>query len=446
MNTQLRGTPRAAERRRQRGAAALIVVMVLFFVMSLVAAYASRNIIFEQRTAANQYTNTVSLEAANAGLDWALGLLNGSRIDADCAPSTSPANDSFRQRFLQVDPVSGEITVPADVRDGPRWPTCWYNRSTNNWVCHCPSSTGSSISATPSDPFTPSFRVRFIRLDDAVTYVAPSASRPGVVAIEVNGCSSWSSSCLDFAAPPKVKNRCQGTVCARLALASGLKSPPEAAITARGTVDFGGSAATAANSDPGSSGMTVVAGVAVNNQASMNLFGPPGMPAARTVAAPDPGLSDPLFTPERMFAAIFGAWPSTYIEQPGAVKVNCASTCDSAAVRAAVDANPGRVFVLQGDVALNGGAAIGTATDPVVLVVSGDFGFAAPTDVHGFVYSRAANWTTGGTGRIFGALVGEGDVVGNGSFTVVYAEDELNRLRRGSGSFVMVPGSWRDYP
>ena len=44
--------------------------MVLFFIMSLVAAYASRNLIFEQRTSANNYRSTQAFEAAEAGLEW----------------------------------------------------------------------------------------------------------------------------------------------------------------------------------------------------------------------------------------------------------------------------------------------------------------------------------------------------------------------------------------
>ena len=53
---------------RQRGAATLIVVMILFFVMTLVAAYTNRSLIFEQRTSANQYRSTQSLEIADAGM------------------------------------------------------------------------------------------------------------------------------------------------------------------------------------------------------------------------------------------------------------------------------------------------------------------------------------------------------------------------------------------
>ena len=49
--------------RPTRGAATLIVVMLLFFIMSMVAAYTSRNLIFEQRTSANQYRSSQAFEA-----------------------------------------------------------------------------------------------------------------------------------------------------------------------------------------------------------------------------------------------------------------------------------------------------------------------------------------------------------------------------------------------
>ncbi|ODU06986.1 MAG: hypothetical protein ABS84_16850 [Rubrivivax sp. SCN 71-131] len=176
----------------------------------------------------------------------------------------------------------------------------------------------------------------------------------------------------------------------------------------------------------------------------MTTLGPP--PSTGHVVENDPGLSDPLLTPERMFAASFGVWPSTYVEQPGAVKVDCSGTCDSAVVRSAVDANPGRVLVLQGDVLLDGGASIGTANDPVVLMATGNFGFSSSTDVYGLVYSRASTWATSGSGNIFGALVAEGSIGGTGGFSVGYSKEILDRARWSTGSFVLVPGSWKDFP
>ena len=65
---------RTSHPRAQRGAATLIVVMLLFFIVSLVAAYAGRNLIFEQKTSANQYRATQAFEAADAGLEWALAV------------------------------------------------------------------------------------------------------------------------------------------------------------------------------------------------------------------------------------------------------------------------------------------------------------------------------------------------------------------------------------
>jgi hypothetical protein len=51
-------------RSSEQGVATLTVVMVLFFIMALVAAYSSRNMVFEQRTATNQLRSTQALEAA----------------------------------------------------------------------------------------------------------------------------------------------------------------------------------------------------------------------------------------------------------------------------------------------------------------------------------------------------------------------------------------------
>ena len=60
----------------RRGAASLVVVMILFFIITLVAAYTSRNLLFEQRTSANQYRATLAFETADAGIEWAIARLN----------------------------------------------------------------------------------------------------------------------------------------------------------------------------------------------------------------------------------------------------------------------------------------------------------------------------------------------------------------------------------
>src|SRR4051812_22686104 len=94
---------------RQGGAATLVVVMVLFFIMAMMAAFANRNLIFEQRIASNYYRSGVALEVADAGGEWALGRLNGSNIDAACTAAGNPTS-SFRQRYLDIAANDREIT------------------------------------------------------------------------------------------------------------------------------------------------------------------------------------------------------------------------------------------------------------------------------------------------------------------------------------------------
>ena len=73
--------------------------MLLFFIISLVAAYAGRNLIFEQKTSANQYRATQAFEAAEAGLEWALAMLNGGDRSTPARDPPSPidgTHNTFR--------------------------------------------------------------------------------------------------------------------------------------------------------------------------------------------------------------------------------------------------------------------------------------------------------------------------------------------------------------
>ena len=71
----------------------------------------------------------------------------------------------------------------------------------------------------------------------------------------------------------------------------------------------------------------------------------------------------------------------------------------------------------------------------------------AGVNVYGLVYTRgSAGWVTSGAGgQVTGAVVSEGGVSGSGSPTIVHDPDVLNRLRYAVGTFVRVPGSWRDF-
>lgn len=417
--------------RRQRGAASLAVVVVLFFGIALAGAYANRNQLFEQRSASHQARSTQAFEAAQAGLDWALAQLNSGRIDDHCAPSASAIAPSFRQRYLAIDADLGTITPRLRSDAGPLWPACVHDGV--DWQCHCPADGPSALAAPPGPGLHPAFRLRF---------VAVGGPRPGLVRIESNGCTRLADDCLDFPARA-VNGEGRATVQALLALRPGLAEAPAATLTLRGALDVGGAALGVVNSEPTDSGLTVLAGAGVYLP-GLRLQGQAGTPAPFTLRESDAALA--ALSADRLFAATFGTWPAVYAAQPAAVHLPCPPAgCAGAALRATVAAHPGRVFWVGGDLTLDSAGAIGSATDPVVLVVAGSLQFAAPVDVFGLVYARTANWASAGAGRIRGAAVAEGALSGNGEMDLVFDADILRRLRLHSGSFVQVPGSWRDF-
>jgi Tfp pilus assembly protein PilX len=64
------------QRSRRCGAAALIVALLLTLAMLLLAAFTHRNLVLEQRSAAQQQRATQAFGATEAGLEWALARLN----------------------------------------------------------------------------------------------------------------------------------------------------------------------------------------------------------------------------------------------------------------------------------------------------------------------------------------------------------------------------------
>ena len=168
MSRTLRGGALAIRRRRgaapRRGAATLIVVMVIFFILSLVAAYASRNLIFEQRTSANQYRATQAFEAAEAGVDWALARLNEGRLTDACEPATNGTDATFRTRYLDFDETSGVFTPrlysSPSAGSAPRLAGCV--RTSTGWQCSCPSSGVPALTAPTGTEAFPAFRVRLV--------------------------------------------------------------------------------------------------------------------------------------------------------------------------------------------------------------------------------------------------------------------------------------------
>lgn len=452
-------TRTAEHRRAQQGAASLVVVMVLFFIIALVAAYTNRNLIFEQRTSANQYRSTQALEAADAGLEWALALLNHGRIDATCKSSTLVTDKSFRERYIVTGPVDGKLTPRAQPGTGaPHLPSCVLNGT--QWDCSCPDDADPHLTPPPGPGAAPAFRVRFEQIGADPVTGPPTV--PGVIRVQAVGCTRLDAGCLAFDGQG-VTNEGRATVSTLIALTGNAASPPAAALMARGAINAGGGLTLAAYNPADATvpacgvvpalctGTVLQAGGAIN-PIGLSLGSAPGTPVSSAVVIDgDPGLALPAFgtfsTRDRMFAAVFNLRPTTFQQQPAAIVLTCpAGTCSADQVRDAVALNPGRPIWVDGALAVGSAGDIGSATSPVLLVVDGDLQFTVPgVIVYGLVYLRPTTWTTAGSGRVQGAIVAEGNVGGSGAPTVLYDPDVLNRLRVSTGSFVRVPGSWRDF-
>ena len=432
--------------RGQRGAATLVVVMILFFIISMVAAYTNRSLIFEQRTSANQARSTRAFEAAQAGLEWALSMLNSGRTTAACTLSANAADTGFRQRYLVIDPATGAIT-PKKRSDGVTdlYPTCVYNGVT--WACNCPTDAAPAVAAPVGSDVYPAFRVRFRRM--CAAHTAPDTAcvtpmQPGVIYVDINGCTSLSESCLSFTAAAPQDGEGRATLHVMAALQGALPGAPTAALTVRGGVNIGAASLGVFNIDPATPGYTLHTGSAlVPFPTNARLHGHPGRPGPLTVRDNDNALA--ALSADRMFTNVFGMARQTYLEQPATVYVDCSAVCNAATVRNKADMNPGRILWLDGNVNLDSLGDIGSLSQPVMLNVTGNLSFSAAVNVYGMVYSQAATWTSSGAGQIQGAAVAEGSFAGTATTDIVYDAVVLKRLRTLTGSFVLVPGSWRDF-
>lgn len=416
----------------QRGAATLVVVMLLLFAMVLVAGYGSRHLLGEQQTSATQYRQTQAFEAAEAGLEWTAAMLNAGRIDAHCRPSSDPAHDTFRERYLVADTGSGRFAVVANaatlVDDAGRTdptvrPGCVIDAT--GWTCRCPAAGQTGLVAGGAAT--------------AFTVELQGGAQPGVVGVRVRACTQLGGVCIHGHGG---RSDAQAEATALLALAGGPRTPPAAALTARGRVDTGVSTLAVVNTDPHSRGITIDAGGTVDTPAA-RLVSVAGTPAETSVAADDLALRQK--SADQLFASLFGIDKATYRRQPAVARLRCGGDC-AAALRSAHAAGT-RLVWLDENLVLDAAAVVGTPHAPLAVVVDGDVRLDGGAVLHGLVYATGATWQLGATGAAWlrGAAVAEGDFNGSGSGHVVHDPEILARLARGAGSFVRVPGSWSDH-
>lgn len=413
----------------QRGAAALLVTLMLFFAMVLTAVFVNRNLLVEQRSAANHARAAQAFEAAEAGLEWAIAQLNNPRrLGADCMSSTAPDAAAFRTRY-----------VPADVRSGRFTPAAWSDasgthplrasciRTDSGWTCSCPTGSAPSLSIAAGSSAASGFSIEFV-----------AAERAGTVRIVSTGCSRATDMC---GADDSRRNDAFARVEATVALIPALRTPPSAALTARGAVTST-APFVARNADP-ETGLAIHAGAAVAATAAQ-LTTPAGAGSDDAVLANDPTLATS--TPALFFGQRFGLGKGDWATQPGVSPIDCATPCVPALLRAIDMAGTPPLIWIDGNLELDGPLALGTLERPIALVVTGSLRIDGAVRIHGVVHAGAVSWTTPNTDALLrGALLSEGGYGGDGTPALIYDRAVLDTLQRASGSFVRISGSWRDF-
>jgi Tfp pilus assembly protein PilX len=420
--------------KHQRGATSLVVVVLLLFASLLALLYLSRGIVFEQRTSANQMRSTQALEMAEAGVEWATGMLNAPfDIGADCA-LLSTANESFRKRYVMTN--WNGATPSSDIAVASAQPACRFTAA--GLSCSCPAA---SSSAVPTIAGTGgSFSVSFAAVAGETESVRVTSW--GCTATDGGGaCSSANAANADASARIEVI----------LKLRPVLRAAPAAPLTCGTSCTVGGSY-NITNTDVPTNGVLINAGTTISTSPGTSLASLPGQPTANALVGSDSSLSslasaDATCSNSKMFQAYFGSTIETYRDAPSTKIISCSSAADCKGQISAAYADGWRAFYFSSDLHLSGNDTLGSEIDPVTLVTPNAIDINGNWTLYGLVFSNSASWNDLGTGSavIEGAQISCAAYKNNGNGTINYNADALKNARRFTAIMVRVPGSWKDF-
>ena len=286
-----------------------------------------------------------------------------------------------------------------------------------------------------ADGLGSAFRVEFLLPGNAV--------RPGAMQFASRGCASvgtCAGACTSQThdALPTVDGLSGALT--TVGLVRALPIPPIAALTAGSTIS--GTALSVSNADP-SSGLAVHAGgSAPAPSAGVVYGGPPG--SSIVTWLPDDLALTQLRTEANngWFRKMFGMDRDTYRRQPAVRVVDCAGGCNSASLTNVLLGYPRNPIWVAGNLNLTAGA-LGTATDPVMLIVAGQLTISAAAVITGFVHAESVDWAAGAAGAsVRGAMVAQDTFAAAGLAALTYDRAVLDLISLRYGSFVRAPGSW----
>ena len=419
----------------QRGAATLLVFMIFLLGTSIVMLYLNRNILFEQKISANQMRSTQALEIAEAGIEWATGMLNSPYDISTSCSLLNTTNTSFRKKYVQTNWGNGSSTATAVAPATTTFPGCKING--NTWTCNCPNVPNSTTDLGTS--VLPSFTISF----------ATVGTDSEAVSVTSTGCTAQAGACT----PSTVSSSdATATVTVTLKLRAVLRALPAAPLSCGTTCAVGGSY-NITNQDVNTGGILVNAGGTITQGNGTSYTTIPGQPTQNALVGSDSSLSalssaDPTCSNSSIFSAYFGSTVAQYAASPSTKTIaSCGSASSCGGLVDTAYADGWRSFYFPDGFARNNSSgSLGSSSDPVTIVSAAGFNINGNISVYGMIFSNDSNVNDLGTGSatIYGAMVTCGAYSNNGNGTLSYDATTLEGVRRSSGTMARVPGSWTD--
>lgn len=428
--------------------------MVLFFVMALVAAYTNRNLIFEQRISLGSYRSARAAEAAEASVNWALSVLNGGRINSQCRPSVDPNDIDFRQMLTAVPaldssppPPPGSYAVPLDsfTANERVWGCVIADGATR---CACPTTTvPNPIISRPGDGKGSAFHVSM--------YLPESNfPRAGTLGLLGFACGSLGDGNNDCSRSTGWFGRPQADgisgVAHTVGLLRALPLAPQATLTAGGAINAAAGTLMVANPD-NSSGYTMLSGLAYTPGAGGgDVFRLPAGSSGQGWQQGIVGLTNLVaMANDGWFRTLFAMDRASYGLQPAVRVIDCAAGCTEANLTPVLLGFPRNPIIMNGAVDITGAVPpLGSAANPVMLVINGALTITANANITGFVHANSVVWNAT-TATLSGAMMTPGDfTLGAGAVArMSFDKASIDLIKYRYGSFLRTPGSWnvRDF-
>lgn len=396
----------------QRGVAALIISLVLLVTITFVVLYTSRSVLMEQKVSNNEYRSRLAFEAAEAGLEAAVGAIaNGwamiTTVDAD-----GNIANAIRETHDEAGVEINQVIFDVD----------------NNGAL-----SGNANQTTLVNGSTVSVVLRGSISDDLVRYNVTST---GVS----DGGSARRVIQQVFVMVPPIPNLPDAPLLSRTAITIGgaaVITNPEghSTIWAGTNVNVGNNNATSTSianptdpNYPNCLGGSVRCGVTSSSTASVQ---------GLDIIGNDSTLFN--LSETEFFANFLGDTPTNFRRTRTDVITTPANFPTYTG-----SASQDKVIWVDGNVPLQGNPVYGGPTNPALIVINGNLSISGNPVFNGMVYVTG-NIIGGGNPTFNGALVVAGVGTTGGTISVNYNSQLLKLLNRSAGAPSGSSGSWRDW-